>query len=224
MSWIEVGKSEILSITSPQGGAFANAFNFSNTDYWTPPIKTDSEGYLDQPVELYVTFNRFLNVQKFSMAKGLFNNDDFKYALGSPRDFEVYVSSTCIKEIPECIPSCTRPDPNDPLNPDAKILIDYAPNWVKVLDVKGRGTFNNPIFNKALVEAPFNMSTSLVYGTSAVHKETEGPSYVFDNFEVGGTRRINRLKVVVTRTNTIEMPSRGVDLLYFANMRLLGSR
>lgn len=223
MSLVEVGKSDIYEITSPDGGVVANAFNRSHIDYWEPDVKADADGYLSKPVEVYISFLKYINVEKFSISKGLFGNTDFKYSLASPRDFKVYVSDTCIKVIPECIEACKRPDPSNPSDPEASILIDYAPNWRMVLDVVGRGSFSSPLFNGQLSAPPFNMSSSLVYGSNEMYKETMTPCYIFDNFEIGGVKRINRIKVVITRINAIEDPSRRITNMNLTNMRLLGS-
>ncbi len=222
MSYLqELGKSNILDISSPNGGNPENGFNFNNTNYWSPQVSIDDEGYLDEPAELYVTFNKFLNVKKLSVSIGLFNSDDFKFSLGSPRDFQLYTSSTCIKEIPECKDECTIPDPMDP---EAEILIDYAPEWKLALDVKGRGTYTHPLFNAELCSSPYNMSTSLVYGSTVMYSENKSPSFMFDNFELsGGTTKLNKIKFIITRVNLLEnINNIPLRVTYLGNLRLLG--
>lgn len=224
MSYLqEIGKNNVLEISSPHGGTVQNAFNHNNQNYWVPNVSVDADGYLETPVELYITFNKFLNMVKFSVSNGVFNSADFKYSLGSPRDFELYTSDTCIKEIPECKDPCTIIDPYDS---EKEILIDFSPNWKLALDVQGRGTHSHQQFNSALFSAPFNMSTSLVYGNSMMFDENKSPSYLFDNFElIGGARRINKIKMVITRVNSIENINRiPLKTMYLANLRILGTQ
>lgn len=144
------------------------------------------------------------------------SGDTGAHTFASPRDWEVYTSSTCFQEILDCVPECEQPDPENPDNPDAKILVDFAPSWEKVLSVTGRGKFELPTFNKDLCASPYNATTSMV--------RTAGSGFLYNNFDIGTTvKTINRVKVVITKVNAMEGDLQGRYHPVITNMRILGN-
>jgi hypothetical protein len=212
----EIGKGNVLEILSTNGGIHSNAFNTSYTNFWEPKVFIDPKtGLLSEPVTISIKFNKFIKMVKFSMGIGL-SGGDLVSTLASPRDWEVYTSSTCFQEIPECIPDCEQPDPDNPEDPEAKILVDFAPVWEKVLTVKDRGIFELPTFNKSLCESPLSMTTSLV--------RSAGAGFLYNNFNINvPVKTINRVKIVITKVNAAEGDLQGRVHPVITNMRILGN-